>query len=89
MRKKSFSLLDDIARLKDCNVRVELVNKESGAFIKNKSLDSFLGNKDKILNEWDVHQFVVAPTKEAIVIETVTTEESDAEEAVLDDSGTS
>lgn len=88
MRKKTSSLLKDIAALKDCNVRVKMINKTTSAVVHNKSFDSFLGEKDKILKEWDVVEIVVVPKEAALTI-TETTEDSDAEETVLDDSGIS
>ena len=41
MRKKTSSLFKDIAALKDCHVRIRLVNKTTGAVVDNKSFDSF------------------------------------------------
>jgi hypothetical protein len=88
MRKKTSSLLKDIAALKDCYVKVKMTNKKTGSVVHNKSLESFLGTVDKILKEWDSIEFTVVPKEAALAI-TETTEDSDAEETVLDDSGTS
>lgn len=83
------TLFNKIADLKDCDVKVKMINKTTGAVVHNKSFDSFLGDlKRGILNDWDVTEIVVVPKQAALTV-TEITEESDAEEALFDDSGTS